>query len=212
MPCHATRHVEPPSSVAYRPSSNVPDVDAVRVVRIDGHALRGGDRQHRPAVVRPRAGQREADDLIAGHDEDAGALRHVPSGRSALARTPSGTARPPVGLRRRADRDRDPPGVGQHVVGPRAPDGDQLVANPARERQVRDPVAVEVAELAPADPEFDAAEPVWSGLHARPRPHGLCDLFSGCHGPQTRAAAPSSPDAIGPSTLVACPSAAASTS
>ena len=69
------------------------------------------------------------------------------------------------------------------------PVGDQLVPNATRERKVGDPVAVEVAQLAPADPELDAAEPVRSRLNARPRLHGLCDLFSSCHGPQTRTAA-----------------------
>src|SRR5580704_722503 len=110
-----------------------------------------------------------------------------------------------LGVGIRADRDREPAGVGEDVVRAGPARGDQLVAHAAREGKVGDPVAVEVTELAAADAEFDAAEPVRSGLHPRPRLHGFGDLLSGCHGLQTRAAGPCSPDAIGPSTLVACP-------
>lgn len=67
------------------------------------------------------------------------------------------------------------------MVRPRAALGDQFVADPPRERKVSDPVAVKMTELAPADPELDAAEPVRRSLNARPRRDGLCDLFSGCH-------------------------------
>jgi hypothetical protein len=45
-------------------------------------------------------------------------------------------------------------------MGPGTALGDQLVPDPPRERQVCDPIAVDVAELAPADSEFDPAEPM----------------------------------------------------
>jgi hypothetical protein len=46
------------------------------------------------------------------------------------------------------------------VVRPGAAVGDQLIAHAAGERQVGDTVAVEMAELAPSDPELDAAKSV----------------------------------------------------
>ena len=61
---------------------------------------------------------------------------------------------------------------------PGATVGDQLVADAAREREVGDAVPVEVAELAPPNPEFEAAEAVRRGLHSGPRLHGGCDVFS----------------------------------
>jgi hypothetical protein len=45
-------------------------------------------------------------------------------------------------------------------MGPGTALGDQLVPDAPRERQVGDPIAVDVAELAPADSEFDPAEPM----------------------------------------------------
>ena len=45
---------------------------------------------------------------------------------------------------------------------------DELLAYPDRKRQVREMMAVEVAELPPADEELDAAEPVRRDRHACP--------------------------------------------
>src|SRR5581483_4759991 len=55
---------------------------------------------------------------------------------------------------------RDPPGVRQHVVRLGAPRLDEHVADPLVERQIRPPLAVQVADLPPAEPELDAAEAV----------------------------------------------------
>src|SRR5437899_2535562 len=60
----------------------------------------------------------------------------------------------------------------------RAPRGDQLVAERPREREIGEAVAVEVAELAAAEPELDPAETVRLDAHAVPRrdlgPDALC--------------------------------------
>jgi len=63
-------------------------------------------------------------------------------------------------------------------VRPGATVGDQLVADAARKREVGEAVPMDVAELAPSDPEFDPAEAVRRGLHAGPRLNGGCDVFS----------------------------------
>ena len=81
----------------------------------------------------------------------------------------------------RADRDGDPAGFRQHVVRAGAALGDQLVADPARERKVGDPVAMEMPELAPANAELDAAESVRRSFHARPRLHDGCDVLTCVH-------------------------------
>lgn len=65
------------------------------------------------------------------------------------------------------------------MVGTGAALGDQLVANAAGERQVGNPVAVQMAEFAPPDMELDAAKAVRSGLHPRPRLDGGGDLGAG---------------------------------
>lgn len=62
---------------------------------------------------------------------------------------------------------------------PRSALGDQLIAHATRERQIGDPVAVQVTELAAADAELDAAEAVRCGLDAGPRADGGRDLLSG---------------------------------
>ena len=62
------------------------------------------------------------------------------------------------------------PESGQDVMRSRATGRDQLVADSAREREVGDPVAVQVPELAAADAKLDAAEPVRSQLDVGPRP------------------------------------------
>jgi len=54
------------------------------------------------------------------------------------------------------------------VVGLGAARGDELVAGAARERQVGEPVAVQVAELALAEAELDPAEVVRLGGDALP--------------------------------------------
>ena len=63
-------------------------------------------------------------------------------------------------------------------MGPGTALGDQLVPDAPRERQVGDPIAVDVAELAPADSEFDPTESVRRSLDAGPGLNGLCDVFS----------------------------------
>jgi hypothetical protein len=45
---------------------------------------------------------------------------------------------------------------------------DELIAHEERKRQVREPAAVQVAELAMAVPELRAAKPMSSCRHARP--------------------------------------------
>jgi len=57
--------------------------------------------------------------------------------------------------------------------------GDQLVAHATGEWQVGDSVAVQVAELAAAEPELDPAEAMGGGLDTGPRTYGVGDLFSG---------------------------------
>jgi hypothetical protein len=52
---------------------------------------------------------------------------------------------------------------------------DQPVADAARERQVGDPVAMQMAELTPAEKELDAAKPMPASLHTGPRTHDLGD-------------------------------------
>jgi hypothetical protein len=59
--------------------------------------------------------------------------------------------------------------------------GDQLVSDAPRERQVGDAVAVEMPELAPAEPELDPAESVRRGFHAGPRLHCRRYLFTCFH-------------------------------
>ena len=51
---------------------------------------------------------------------------------------------------------------------PRTPGRDQLVPHPARERKIRDPVPMEVAELTSPQPELDPAETVRADLDPRP--------------------------------------------
>ena len=65
------------------------------------------------------------------------------------------------------------------MVRPGAALGDQLVTHAAGKRQVGDAVAVEMAELAPAQTELDTPETVRRGLHSRPRPNGRGDVLSG---------------------------------
>jgi hypothetical protein len=60
--------------------------------------------------------------------------------------------------------------------------GDQLVTDATRKGQVGDAVTVDMAELAPAEPELEAAEPVWRGFYARPRLYGRCYVFTCVHG------------------------------
>ncbi len=173
MPCQASRQVSPPSAVAYRPSSNVPTYTRSGSCGSTARQRGRSDREHGAGVVRAAAGQREAHDLVAGHDEDARraqalALRAF---ARALVGHPEQLDRA-VRLVGRADRDGDPAGIGEHVVRAGAAFGDQLIAHAPRERKVGDPVAVKVAELAPAQAELDASEPVRRGFHARPRLHG----------------------------------------
>jgi hypothetical protein len=54
------------------------------------------------------------------------------------------------------------------MVGAGAAGGDQLVAHPAGEWQIGDPVTVQVAQLATAKPKLNPAEPVRTDLHAFP--------------------------------------------
>jgi hypothetical protein len=76
-----------------------------------------------------------------------------------------------------ADCDGHPSGVREDVMWPGSTSGDQLVTDPARKRQVGDPVAVEVPELTTTDSELDPTEAMWRGLHAGPRRHYICDAL-----------------------------------
>ena len=65
-----------------------------------------------------------------------------------------------VGVLVGLDRLRDPARVRQYVVRQRAAGLDEHVLDRALERQVGEPVAVQMPELALPEPELDAAEPV----------------------------------------------------
>jgi hypothetical protein len=80
-------------------------------------------------------------------------------------------------IRRRLDPEGDPPRVGQHMMGERTTGSDQLVSHASGERKVGDPVAVQMADLPPAHPELDAAEPMETDLDVRPRCNGRDDLL-----------------------------------
>ena len=54
---------------------------------------------------------------------------------------------------------------------PRAAGRDQLIAHPAREREIGDPVTVQMPELAAAHAKLDAAEAMRPNLDAGPRRH-----------------------------------------
>ena len=70
--------------------------------------------------------------------------------------------------------------------------GDQLVADEKRERQVRETIAMEMAEFPPSNSKLRAAEPMPSGRHAGPRrnfandggmdgfSHDTCSLSGAC--------------------------------
>ena len=82
-------------------------------------------------------------------------------------------------------RRRGPAALGQHVVGLDGAALQQLVAHGAGEREVGEAVAVEVAELAAADAELDAAEAVRVDLHVRPGAHlGDDERVTGRHAAQ----------------------------
>jgi hypothetical protein len=51
------------------------------------------------------------------------------------------------------------------------PAADQLVAHPAREGKIGDPVTMQMTELATADPKLDPAEAIRTDLHPWPRRH-----------------------------------------
>src|SRR5438309_11675896 len=54
-----------------------------------------------------------------------------------------------------ADWSRDPTRVGQYVMRSRPAGRDQLIPDSAREREIGDPVAMEVAQLPAPKPELD---------------------------------------------------------
>jgi hypothetical protein len=70
---------------------------------------------------------------------------------------------------RLAKRDGHPARIRQDVVRAGPTVCDELVANPAREGKVSDPVAVDVPELAPTETKLDPSEPVPLERHALPR-------------------------------------------
>jgi hypothetical protein len=74
---------------------------------------------------------------------------------------------------------RHPAGVGQHMVRPGLALSDQFVAHPAGEREVGDPITVQVAELAAPEAKLDSAESVRSGLHTWPGHNGFGDQACG---------------------------------
>src|SRR5262249_19790576 len=70
-----------------------------------------------------------------------------------------------------ADEVADPSGLREDVMRLRPAEGDELVAHEQREGQVGEPVAVHMAQLAPAVSELSPAEPVPTDRHAGPRRH-----------------------------------------
>ena len=59
-----------------------------------------------------------------------------------------------------------PAAVGQHVMRPGTAGGDQLVSHLARERQVGDPLAMQMPELTTPKTEFNPTKPMRTGLVA----------------------------------------------
>src|SRR5947199_4958456 len=82
-------------------------------------------------------------------------LDTAPGGRALVAQAEEGNGAGHGALV--ADRVADPAAVGQDVVDHGAPLGHQLLADAHREGQVGQVVAVQVAELALAEAELDAA-------------------------------------------------------
>src|SRR5262249_48326264 len=70
-----------------------------------------------------------------------------------------------------ADEVADPSGLREDVMRLRRAEGDELVAHERGEGQVGEPVAVHMAQLAPAVSELSPAEPVPTDRHAGPRRH-----------------------------------------
>ena len=125
------------------------DEDEARAANARGHAVRSSGRDAVGART-ARRGSGHARRCCRAHRlRDAGALVAQPEQLDHLVRVL-------VGL----DRLRDPARVRQDVVRVRAAGLDEHVAHRALERQVGEPVAVQVAELALAEPELDAAEAV----------------------------------------------------
>jgi hypothetical protein len=63
---------------------------------------------------------------------------------------------------------RHPARIRQDVVGTGPAGSDELVTDGPRERQVGDPVTVQVAEPAAIETKFDAPEAMWSDLNPIP--------------------------------------------
>src|SRR5882672_1977809 len=61
-----------------------------------------------------------------------------------------------------------PPRIRQHVMRQGAARADELVSDPSRKGEVGEGVAVQVAELDPAETELDASEPMGRDGHPRP--------------------------------------------
>lgn len=59
---------------------------------------------------------------------------------------------------------------------------DEFVPDGSREREIGQGVAVHVAELDPANPELDTAEPVGEHAHARPAAHLAAHSLAGSLG------------------------------
>ena len=63
---------------------------------------------------------------------------------------------------------------------------DKLLAYTYRKRQIGESIAMEVAQFAASDTEFDASEPVGRNRHARPTGNRLLDLLAKRFGHATR--------------------------
>src|SRR5205807_7321723 len=77
-----------------------------------------------------------------------------------------------------------PAALGQHVVEPGPTSGDDLVVQPAGQRQVREAVAMHVAHLPAAVAVLDAAETVRSGFDPGPGTDRIPDQLTSSFDPR----------------------------
>jgi parallel beta helix pectate lyase-like protein len=80
------------------------------------------------------------------------------------------------------NRHAHPSGIRQHMVRPRFALDDQSIAYADRKWKIGEPVAVEVAQLAAADAELDAAESMSVDRHAVPAAYLACNPFGSSRG------------------------------
>ncbi len=189
---------EPPSTAA------IPDdlQGGAGKERRGAGVLRHAGQQEQVRDPPPNSGRQEARNESAAHRQ---VRRDAERGEEDLSLSRLGTAA--AGLARalvgepeeldradnivfRIDRKGDPARVRQRMVGPCASARDEFVAHAAREREVSDVVAVEVAELSAADEKLDASEAVVLDVHVGPRPDFGGDALGGScgHRPSVRAA------------------------